>query len=403
MSMLETATFRFNPALELVLYDRLEPALQAGLADLRRDPSFYGVLLPADRAPASAATATTKPVDRESALLLLTLRTAGLIPEYVRRMLGPDAWHTITGLVLDGVLEIDHAGAFRSGAAALDVMTLDGYDLGPDLSEPRGLVARLSIDALRHAAALPIDDVAALARRLYGYNRLPLTPSNAAPASATTDFTRLGLDARGVAAMLDRTWTCSSSGADTEWVCWTAPERWESTDATRGTSKLYVSPAPAATREAFAATVSAATAHGALAFKAGAGPYGLLRPDKLVIYFRHREQLHAAAAALTDALDGAPAHGVPFTAAITEDGMLSWAADPPAHAGLVGSTASESWRSWLTAQLAAAVIAGRSPSDTAPNTAPNTVVRFALHRAAALRIDPRTWAPADTVWRGAAS
>jgi hypothetical protein len=401
MSMLETATFRFNPALELVLFDRLEPELLARLSDLRRDPSFYGVLLPVDRSHESAFAETTKAVDRESALLLLTLRTPGPIPEYARRILGADAWHTITSLVLDGVLEIEHVGVFRSGPAAVDAMSVDGYDLGAEVSQPRGLVGRLSIDALRHAAALPIDDVAALARRLYGYNRLPLTPTNAAPALPTTDFARLGLDAHGVAATLDRDWTCTSSGTDNEWLCWSATERWESTDATRGTSKLYVSPAPSAVRDAFAATVAAATAHDALAFKVGAGHYGLLRPDKLVIYFRHREQLYAAAAALTDALAGAPAHGVPFTAAITADGMLSWAADPPAHAGLVGAIATESWRSWLTTQLATALIAGRTTDDHGSGSA--NAVRFALHRAVALRIDPSTWAPADTVWRATTS
>src|ERR1700728_2001987 len=198
----------------------------------------------------------------------------------------------------------------------------DEYDQATDDSAPRGRIARLSIEALRHAAALPINDVAVLAGRLYRYNSLPLAPANAAPAVPTTDLTRLGLATPGVATALDRDWTCTASGADGEWLCWSAAERWESTDGTRGTCKLYVSPAPVAIREAFAATVTAATAHHALAFKAGAGHYGLLRPDKLVIYFRHRDHLHAAAAALTDALAGQPAHGVPFTAGVTAGRMI---------------------------------------------------------------------------------
>jgi hypothetical protein len=392
MPALESATYRFNPRLELVVFYRLEPALQSRLAGLTRDPSFYGVILPVDR---QAPAATAKAVDRESALLLLTLRTPGPIPGYARRLLGTDAWNTITGLVLDGILEIESAGQFRSGPGAIGSMGLDGYDGGTDESPPRGRIARLSIDALRYAAMLPIGDVAALAARLYRYNSLPLAPPSAAATGPTTDFTRLGLAMPGVAAALDRDWTCTASGVDGEWLCWSAAERWESTDGTRGTCKLYVSPAPAAIREVFAATVAAATAHHALAFKAGAGPYGLLRPDKLVIYFRHRDHLYAAAAALTDALAGAPAHGVPFTAGVTADGMISWAADPPVHA------ANESWRSWLTTQLAAALVAARATdSETPDRTDP---VRFALRRAAALRIDPRTWAPADTMWQAAAT
>jgi hypothetical protein len=388
MPTLESATYRFNPALELVVFDRLEPGLQLRLASLTRDPSFYGVILPVGR---QAAAATAKAVDRESALLLLTLRTPGPIPGYARRLLGTDAWHTITGLVLDGILQIESGGRFRSGPDAIGSMGLDGYDGGTDDALPRGRIAQLSIDALRYAALLPISDVAVLAARLYRYNSLPLSPASAAATGPTTDFTRLGLAAPGVAAALDRNWTCTASGVDGEWLCWSAAERWESTDGTRGTCKLYVSPAPVAIREVFAAAVAAATSHHALAFKAGAGPYGLLRPDKLVIYFRHRDHLYATAAALTDALAGVPAHGVPFTAGVTADGMISWAADPPVHA------ANESWRSWLTTQLAAALVAARATDPQAPDR--GDPVRFALRRAAALRIDPRTWAPADTMWR----
>jgi hypothetical protein len=398
MPTLESATYRFNPALELVVFDRLEPGLQQRLAGLTRDPSFYGVILPVDRRDAAA---TAKAADRESALLLLTLRTPGPIPAYARRLLGPDAWHTITGLVLDGILEIESGGVFRSGPDAIDSMGIGEYDGILDDTAPRGRIARLSIDALRHAAALPIDDVAVLAGRLYRYNSLPLAPGNAAAAVPTTDLARLGLATPGVAAALDRDWTCTASGVDGEWLCWSAAERWESTEGARGTCKLYVSPAPAAIREAFAATVAAATAHQALAFKAGAGAYGLLRPDKLVIYFRHRDQLSAAAAALAAALAGAPAHGVPFTAGVTADGMISWAADPPLHAGLIGGVASESWRSWLTTQLAVALVAGRSGGGGGGGG--GDAVRFALRRTAALRIDPRTWIPADTMWQAGAT
>ena len=93
--------------------------------------------------------------------------------------------------------------------------------------------------------------------------------------------------------------------------------------------------------------------------------------------------------------------------------MVSWAADPPGHAGVIGGAASESWRSWLTTQLAAALIAGRPADPHAPDQGDprrdprrdpgRDPVRFALRRAAALRIDPRTWIPADTVWRSVAT
>ncbi len=157
------------------MFDRLEPALQSSLASLARDPSFYGVILRADR---RAVAATAKAVDRESALLLLTLRTPGPIPAYARRLLGADAAKTITGLVLDGVLEIESAGEFRSGPDAVSAMEGEAYDgaIGGVDDAPHGRIAQLSIGALRHASMLPIDDVGVLAARLYRYNSLPLAP-----------------------------------------------------------------------------------------------------------------------------------------------------------------------------------------------------------------------------------
>jgi hypothetical protein len=81
--------------------------------------------------------------------------------------------------------------------------------------------------------------------------------------------------------------------------------------------------------------------------------------------------------------------------------MISWAADPPLHAGLIGGVASESWRSWLTTQLAVALVAGRSGGGGGGGG--GDAVRFALRRTAALRIDPRTWIPADTMWQAGAT
>jgi hypothetical protein len=414
MDTLDATTFRFNPGLDLVLFDRLEPSLQARLADLGRDASFYGILVPAGGAGRASDAATVRPVDRESALLLLTLRTPGPIPRYARRLLGPDAARTIAGLVLDGVLDIERGGTFCSGPAAADaVAALDGA-LALDGARPRGATARLSYQALRHGAMLQVDDVADLARRLYGYNRLPLDPSP--PDGRTSvDEDPLGLAARPLAAALDRGWRCTASGADGGWMSWAPRAGHEPGADIRGTVKLYVSPALPAVRGAFAATVAAAGMHRALAFKVGTGRHGLLRPDKLVVYFSRREQLYAAAEALTGALAGAPAQGVPFTAAVSDDGMLSWGADPPAHAGLVGAIGTESWRSWLTTQLAAALIAGRRRAD-APSAATDPMdastdaatgvadaVGFALRRAAALGIDVATWAPPDTLWGAADS
>jgi hypothetical protein len=44
---LDRARFRSNPRYELVLFDHLLPSQQELLADLKKQPDFYGVLRPA--------------------------------------------------------------------------------------------------------------------------------------------------------------------------------------------------------------------------------------------------------------------------------------------------------------------------------------------------------------------
>jgi hypothetical protein len=269
------------------------------------------------------------------------MRTPGALPRYALRALGAGAHRTIAGYVLDGVLEVDVDGTFVSGARAADA-------LAPAV-DPNGIDA-LSMAALRAVASLPIDDAAVLARRLYAYNQLPRTPRR-----------------RGMA-------------SDETWASWAG----RTTSAPIGRSfKLYVSPAVDDVPAALDATKAAADRHGALGGKIGAGPYGLLRPDKLIVYFASYEALHGAATELTTTLAGIRPHGVPFTAALSGDGLLSWGTDPPSDTGLVGWLRDESWRTWLTDRLATAMIVARASG--------HDPIAFALRRVAALGVDPRTW------------
>jgi hypothetical protein len=308
-----------------VLYDRLDATLKTQLADLARNPDFYGVAL--DR-----ITGSTKSLDRDSALLLHTMRAPGVLPHYALRLLGASATRTITGYVLDRVLEIEVDGRFVSGSAAVDVLApsvdADGIDT-------------LSMAALRAVAALPIDDTVALARRLYGYNRLPRTPRHR--------------------------WTESGGEA---WITWSGPGYAAPPERI---FKLYVSPVVNDVPAAVDAAKAVTGPHGG---KLGAGPYGLLRPDKLVLYYASFDALYNAASRLMSALDGVRPHGVPFTAPLAGEGLLSWGIDPP-----VGS-----WRSWITDRLAAAMIVARVDRVDP--------VSFALRRIAALGVDPRTWTQA---------
>ena len=142
-----------------------------------------------------------------------------------------------------------------------------------------------------------------------------------------------------------------------------------------------------------AAEVLAST-RSATAFKLGADLPGLCRPDKLVVYFDRLDDLRAVAEELRGRLAGQPAHGVPFTAAITDDGLLSWGADPPRGVDGVRST---SWRLWIARRLAEYLISARTSDGGV------AAWRFALDRLRLSGVDTDTWAPAGGMWPRAAA
>ncbi len=258
---------------------------------------------------------------------------------------------------------------------------------GPDARAPLesrasgGRIATLSWDALRYAQRLPIETDWDLANRIYFYNRLPLTPQwrhLLSPEGAHARY--LGVAGGGVAARaLARHWSAHSPSHD--WLAWSG--RFSRPIRKGPTYKLYVSPATEALAgEGFTEVVLALTSARAAQFKVGAGATGLLRPDKLVAYFCDFEALAEGVSAVRKRLAGMPAHGVPFTAEIARDGLLSWGADPPLSK--LPSAPAESWRLWLARRLAGAIIAGRTAREP---------WRCALDRLRIEGVDTDTWTP----------
>jgi hypothetical protein len=120
---------------------------------------------------------------------------------------------------------------------------------------------------------------------------------------------------------------------------------------------------------------------------------GLLRPDKLVAYFTDQETLMSVADRLGERLRGMTAHGVPFTAAIDGDGLLSWGVDPPAAARPLSWQPQQSWRSWISLALAGALLEARQGGADVPPA------RFAVQRLGLEGVDTERWAPSPTLWR----
>jgi hypothetical protein len=395
---LDRTVFRSNGAYELVVFDRLPADQQEMLSDLKKQPEFYGVLRPVGDSGMGV-----KSVSRETALLFLTMKEPGALPEYARALLAADKGAAISRLVLDQVLEIEHGGRFLCGAEAYELL------YGPSASHSAsGAVQQLSISALQYGAALNLADPFQLSLRLYNYHRLPITsrwreayPNRQAVAE------RLGVRSGGRYATFISSHWHETSDADKDgqnnesehagWLSWANRHRQGSSAATPTTHKLYVSPMPQFVENVFAVTLRTLTDTRALQLKVGADVEGLLRPDKIVAYFQSLDDMRSAADVLAPRLQGCPAHGVPFTAALDEDGLLSWGVDPPASQQLLNWQPRESWRLWLTNRLANALLtAKRTPSDA---THRRPAWQYAMERLQLEGVDTETWTPNAELWR----
>src|SRR5215469_16599738 len=276
------ATFCANRDYTLVLFDRLPSDQQELLRDLTKDPEFYGVLLPPPntlRKPKSACQST--------ALLLYSLMEPGPIPAYVQTSLGAGANQSIAELVLDEVLMIEHEGVFICGSAAYDLLYSE-----PHAHQTTTPLSNLTRSALEYGQMLALEDPTMLSARLYAYNRVPLSPrwKRLLPdRDAAAKW--LGIDRSGeLRPLLEDRWDYLAPSAQLEgWFQWSSrsqPTRNGDTetptrnDVPETSYKLYVSPAPEATQQAFKAVVECLANSEAYHFKAGDDGYGLPRPGR---------------------------------------------------------------------------------------------------------------------------
>lgn len=387
MNILDSV-FAANPAYELVLFDRLPAEQRELLKDLQKDSGFYGVLRPIEK-----SNLGVKAISRDTALLFLTLRQPGQLPEYARKLMGELCNQEISRLVLDGVLALQRAGRMISGSEAAALIGGDTDQLPGDFAAA-GFLERLSFEALKYGQSLGLADRMALSMRLYGYNRAPLSPywkRILRDDDAVIEFLRIRSGRNRE--LLDREWVDTAAGNE-GWLTWQSrrPESRGSFGSRIATGpKLYVSPKVDHVPDALPLVLNVFSRTRVRQFKIGKGAAGLLRPDKLVAYFSRQDDLTETAEALKRELNGCAPHGVPFTSALTDDGLLSWGVDPPADGQVLPWVGLESWRLWVTNRLAAALIAARS--DDSSSIEP---WRFALQRLQLEGVDTRSWMPGDT-------
>lgn len=366
MDLILARRLRTSPALEIVVADRLTPEERRALGATSAAPDLFGLLRPA---PSRSIPESPRAIDRDTALLLYTLREPGPLPDFARRLLGRDAVRTVGRWVADGVLEVEIEGIFLSGPAALARLDstplastpLASTPLSHRTSAPSGAIPRLTAAALASASRLEAVDVDRVAFHLYAANRRPLDAAwRRRLPDAEAVLAALGLASAGpLHGELVAAWTPSRRTG--RWLHWRSRGDSPAPTPEAAVFKLYLSPTPEALLAGFAPFLAALRDCGAFELKLGADAAGLLRPDKLVAYFADFERLAAAARRAAESLAGLPAEaaqGVPLTAPVDAAGLLSWGLDPAAGDwGTPGG--GESWRFWVARLLARALLAAR--------------------------------------------
>jgi hypothetical protein len=342
---------------------RVATSATAGIESLQGHPDL-DTLEPGDRrlVRASPADHWHMIVGRDLVDLFDALEDDGVV-------VSDEAWALtprVVALTLDGVLEVDLGHGYVGGPGA--AATLGWSGSATMEADP---VVELSNAAVQFGASIAVAHPVGVAQSLYRYNALPLTPrwQRRFPTDSHV-HAFLRLSEIPLPHTLDRN----------AWLTWFASDSRDD----RPFCKLYVSPTTEALPEVLRKVLELFQVGGARAMKVAGSPSGLLRPDKLVVYFDAWEELRRFADRVGAAIPGTPAHGVPFSAALDGEGLLSWGRDPLPHLWLGG----RSWRRWITNAVATALtkaVAGGLGADAAEE--------FARARLSLEGVDPSSWGP----------
>lgn len=378
------ARFRASPLFALVAHRDLAPGERAAFAALEGRGDYFGLLMPDTALPLS-----TKTVGHDTAALLRELQQPGPLPGVLRDSASPAQWQGLLQLIIDGILEIETADGFVCGPRAAGLLP----PLAVLPSAPGSVLQQLSLQALHAAAAGPELPPLALSSRLYRHHTVPLTPAWQQRWAGVAD-TREALGLHPGTALGALLFEHCDEVPHAAWHLWRREDLAKRDEPVLLPIKLYVSLHPEALAPGLRLAIETLVRAGAPAFKLARGSAGLLRPDKLIAYVESAAQRDALATRLVPALRGLRAQGVPFTCALTDDGMLSWGSDPPDGHRQLDWQRVESWRSWITRRLAFALVQARGSGAT-----PAECVDFALERLRLAQVDTHTWSPTADAWR----
>ena len=325
MITFDQLTFRTARGLSLVPYNRLEEAHGCRFDSRALHRTGFGVAL------SKQVDGPALELDQSTALLLHVLRDAGPLPDFVIDSLDDSLEEELAKLVLSGIIEIFDKDCFHSGSDALVIL---GLKTGTDENSD-SVSAKLSHSAIKHVCAMQGLVPAQVFSALYRYNTIPASRHLR---ETVDDTCFLKLDEIG------SFWHRSETMPG-----WLYFQKRSAVNEAACEAKLYVSPQPSALPEALHAVAKVLQNHERTSFKVGTGVAGRIRPDKLVVYCPSVESLLVVAGEIEEQVAHLPAQGVPFTAAFTRDGMLSWGIDPRPEDG---QDSQKSWRQWVTETIA---------------------------------------------------
>lgn len=384
---LENAVIRANPHYKLISSAKLSPEQreELGLAELTKQRNT--AILHSESLPELGI----KSLGREGSKLFSACRKPARLYDVLQEPPSSAVLIQIAELILDGVLELEQGANFVSGVRSYKAL----FQCRP-LPRQSGEIAKISIQALKYAQNLEIRELGRLSARLYFYHRLPC---NAAwehvvpPSESTSSF--LGLSS---GSQLTERWDAgwqrvqNRSQQSEGWIYWRSRKGAKGTNQARA-FKLYISPKPEFLKEVIARSFPILGQFRAHTSKVASDLFGLLRPDKFVIYFSNLDDLMGAAEVLRKDLSGIAAHPVPFSAPIGTDGLLSWGIDPPRRRTRSRPHERESWRLWITNRLARYILAAKvNPGDDMEPW------EFALRRLHHDGIPLGTWTPSPMLW-----
>lgn len=381
INFLMNETFLANPKWLLVEKGLLnQPGLPA-LADLLADENIFGIF----KLQNHKVSTTSKIAYKDVALLFYHLNTPSPLPAFIKNSYDDETNAMIAKLVSDEILSIKTEEGFVSGADAGKCLFKTETDA---TANTKNFLSQLSEKAIAFALKYKNVDQSFIATSLYTFNTLPIL--NAERINDVERFLGIGLNTPLEKELL-KEWIKHPPTKSYNWIMWSRRQETATTHVSV-TYKLYVSPALFCFKEVFAKTVSLLSASNAFGFKTGADHNGLARPDKFIIYFSSYNDMLITAKKLKKMLTGYAVHGVPFTAQLDDNGLISWGIDPPSDE-VIQQLEGGSWRAGVAEKISAAIT-----HAAANNISEDKIINHIQQKMLTERIDPSTWTPqiADT-------